>query len=180
MSVQGDLERLEAEKTALLDELRQWSPDRLVLRPAEDCWSALEVLDHIVLTEREIAGAVRKGLATPQRVGVRDRLGFAMVERIFMTDRRVKAPKSVTTILPGKDLALDGIAARWDAGRTELARLLQECSGLGARDGIFRHPVAGQMTIGQVLRFFSVHIHHHRFQLARIQASLPAATWPST
>lgn len=180
MNLHGDLDRLQGEKGSLLDELRRWSPNHLVRRPAENSWSALEVLDHVVLTEREITEAVRKGLATPQRIGVRDRIGFVMVERIFLTDRRVKVPRAVTSILPGKNLELAGISQRWDADRAELAGLLNDCSDLGARDGIFRHPVAGLMTLPQVLRFFSVHIHHHRFQLARIQASLRAATKAAT
>lgn len=176
MDLQADLDRLQREKAALLDELRGWPPDRLALRPAEGSWSALEVLDHLVLTEREITAAVRAGAGQPKKIGVRDRLGFLMVERVFLTERRVKVPKAVTTVLPGKDLELARISERWDADRGELAHVLEGCSRLTAQDGVFRHPVAGMMTIGQVLRFFSVHIVHHRFQLARIQASLPAAT----
>ncbi|GAC1423435.1 MAG: hypothetical protein NVSMB62_19850 [Acidobacteriaceae bacterium] len=176
MNLQADLIRLEQQKELLLNELRLWSPAQLAQRPAAESWSALEVLDHLVLTEKEIAAAARAGLAAPRTTGVRDRLGFLMVERIFLTERRVKVPRQVTSILPGKNLELATICGRWDTGRNELAGLLQDCSGLGARDGIFRHPVTGMMTVQQVLRFFSVHIMHHRFQLTRIQKSLAQPT----
>jgi hypothetical protein len=37
--------------------------------------------------------------------------------------------------------------------------------------GVFEHPYAGWMTVEEVLKHFSDHLYHHKFQLERLRAS---------
>ena len=159
---------LEQQKAELLESLRRWPAARTAYRPAADAWSAAEVLDHIVKVETEILAAVRRGLLQPHRIGVRDRVGFWMLDRIFRSDRRVKVPASARKVLPDPNASLAAVAERWDATRRDLARLLEQVPPGEQRAGVFRHPVSGWMTLPQVLRFFWVHVEHHGFQLRRL------------
>lgn len=165
-------ERLEEPRRVLLARVGAWPVELQARRPADGGWSALEVLEHLVRTEVGICGIVEKRLAAPQPIGLRDRMGFAMVERAFLSPRRVKVPDAVKEIEPAESLGLAEVAARWEAARTELAALIpraEECRG-----GVFRHPVAGWMSFEQVLRFFEVHMVHHGYQLDRIAGELGA------
>ncbi len=162
------LRTLEQQKAETLDLLRSWPAARLDYRPAPDAWSAAEVVDHIAKVESGIIGAARRGLEKPHRLGVRDRLGFIMIERVFKTPRRVKVPATAPQVLPEPDVSLLTAQARWDATRQELAQLVAEITPGQLRGGVFLHPVSGWMSVPQILRFFSVHVEHHRFQLTRL------------
>ena len=167
-----NLSQLEEQTAALLIDLEGWPAERLRFRPAEGAWSAVQVIDHLARTEREIQVRVRDGLGAPHRIGVRDRLGTLFLDRIFRSDRKVKVPGSADAVLPGADPQLPDVAMQWEASRQELAALLTQSKPEQTGLGVFRHPVGGWMSLGGVLDFFSVHMHHHRFQLdALYQAS---------
>ncbi|HEX3569758.1 MAG TPA: DinB family protein [Acidobacteriaceae bacterium] len=174
MTVSNRMRRLEEQKSAVLAEIGGWPEELRLWRPTDGGWSALEVLDHLVRTEVGICGAVAGRLAKPERIRVRDRVGFVFVERVLRSRRRVRVPDSVKEIiLPGEGLEWWEMAARWDAARVELDRLVDAVEEAGCRGGVFRHPVGGWMTFEQVLRFFSVHMVHHEYQLERIRAGVP-------
>ena len=174
------LRRLDEQKGAILAEVQGWPEELRAARPGHGEWSALEVLDHLVRTEAGICRVVMEMLPEPQRIGVRDRIGVALVERVFRSRRRVKVPKSVEEfVLPGKGLELDEIAERWDRVRVELARVAECVEGAKCRGGVFRHPVGGWMSFERVLRFFSVHMVHHQYQLERIRTSSARTTLQS-
>ena len=177
MSTDEWMRRLERQKSEMLAELSGWPADLREWRPADGGWSALEVLDHLVRTEVGICGVVTRVLAKPRRIGVRDRVGFLFVERVFRSRRRVKVPRSVAQVInPGEGLEFGDISARWDRGRVELRRLVDCAEAANCGGGVFRHPVSGWMSFEQVLRFFSVHMVHHGFQLERIREALRATS----
>jgi hypothetical protein len=168
MNCSERIQRLEQQKSVILAEVGGWPEELRLWRPADGGWSALQVLDHLVRTEVGICGAVAGRLAKPKRIRVRDRVGFLFVERVFRSRRRVKVPASVAKVItPGESLELGEIAERWERCRVGLAQLVREAEG--CRGGVFKHPVGGWMTFEQVLRFFSVHMVHHEYQLERIR-----------
>jgi len=100
------MQRLEAQKDAILAEVGGWPAELQRWRPADGGWSALQVLDHLVRTEAGISAVARVRLAMPQRITVRDRVGFVFVEHVFRSRRRVRVPGSVANVIaPGEGLA---------------------------------------------------------------------------
>jgi len=175
MTIDDWMSGLREQKSALEVEVRGWPEELRAKRPPDGGWCALQVLDHLVRTESGICSAIPAALHKPARIGLRDRVGFAFVERVFQTRRRVRVPRSVVGIIwPGDRLELGEIERRWDAARLELAKAA--AAGQRCRGGVFRHPVSGWMTLEQVLRFFSVHMVHHEFQLQRIRKELAATS----
>jgi hypothetical protein len=169
--------RIEQQKNAVLATVEAWPAELQALRRADGGWSALEVLDHLVRVETEIAAEVAKGLAEPRRLGVRDLLGFVFVQRVFLSRRRVKVPGAVKELVSRRrGLELGEIAGRWERARADLARLGREVEEAGCREGVFRHPVSGWMNFERVLRFFSAHLVHHGYQLERIGAAVGATS----
>jgi hypothetical protein len=168
MTIAESIQRLEQQKSAILAEVGGWPAELQMWRPPDGGWSGLQVLDHIVRMEAGICGAVAKRLGRPARIRLRDRAGVAFVDLVFQSKRRVKVPASVAKVItPGESLELGEIAERWERCRVELAQLV--CEAEGCRGGVFKHPVGGWMSFGQVLRLFSVHMVHHEFQLERIR-----------
>lgn len=168
MTTAESIQRLEQQKSAMLAEVGDWPAELQMRRPPDGGWNALQVLDHIVRTEAGICGVAAKRLGQPARIRLRDRVGVAFVDLMFRSRRRVKVPASVAKVItPGESLELGEIAERWERCRVELAQLVRE--GEDCRGGVFKHPVGGWMSFEQVLRFFSVHMVHHEFQLERIR-----------
>lgn len=163
-------EALEVQRHELLADVGAWTPAQLAYRPSPRAWSAPEVLDHLVRAEAGILAAARDGVRAPHRVGVRDRAGFAFIDWLFRSDRRVRVPASAAGVLPDSAADLAGVRRRWDATRAELGAFLAPLAPEQLGRGVFRHAVSGWMTVPQVLRFFEVHAHHHGFQLARLRA----------
>lgn len=174
----GDrIRRLEDQKAAMVAEVSAWPEEVRSWRPADGGWTALQVLDHLVRTETGICGVATKRFEQPVRIGLRDRVGFKFVHAVFRTRRRVKVPESVGRFInPGQELELAEIVSRWDVGREELARLAAHVEQAACRGGLFKHPVSGWISFEQMLRFFSVHLLHHEFQLERIWESAGQAT----
>jgi len=165
------LAAIERQKAELLASIEHWPVNRLVFRPSHEAWCAIEVLDHLVKVESEVIKAARRGLLNPHSIGVRDRLGFLFLDRVFRSRTRVKVPRSATRVLPDLTCTLDTLRERWLGTRTDLARLLAQVEPAELELGVFRHPVSGWMSVPQILRFFSAHIQHHGYQLARIRAT---------
>src|SRR5947209_570255 len=101
MSVDAILIRLGEQKADMLASLEAWPAGLRVARPAAGGWSAVEVLDHLVRTESGITRYARAGLKASKKIGARDRLGFLLVERVFLSQRKVKVPAGAP-VLPGE------------------------------------------------------------------------------
>lgn len=165
------LSTLEQQKGEVLAGVATWSPENLVYRPSPTAWSAVEVLDHLVRVEREILAAAQRGIVDLHRRGVRDRVRFALLDWLFRSDRRVRVPTSVPQVLPAPNADLGTVRRDWDTARRDLRGFLAPLTPDQLGAGVFRHPVAGWMSVPEILRFFWVHTHHHGFQLARLRAA---------
>ena len=160
---------LESQKSLLLSKLAAMPDSALQHKPTAAEWSALEIADHLVRTESGIVAAAIEFL--PQRVPVpaSDRIRGRMIEWLFRTPAKVKVPPTVSEVLPGHGISLEAVAARWTETRLLLRETLESATPESCRLGAFRHPVAGWMDLSQTLRFFSVHIIHHQYQLRRFR-----------
>ncbi|WP_109484565.1 DinB family protein [Occallatibacter savannae] len=163
------LSTLEEQKHELLRELNRWSPVQLAFHPSANEWSALNMLDHLIRTEREILAVIYRNDGQYHRFGMTDRLKNRLLCALFRTGRKVKVPSSARMVLPAEEAEFSALVAEWDEIRTKLdqnlQRLLQSYTGVA----VFRHPVAGWMDMPAVLDFLSVHLVHHGFQLARLR-----------
>ncbi len=161
---------LETQRADTLADLKTWSPERVCFRSSPGAWSAVDVLDHIVKAETGTVADVRVGLRNPQHLGVESRPGIAALDRALRSEQLFQVPPGAA-IHPDSETTLPEVCCRWEQTRTELKHLLQELAPGDACGGVFCHPFAGWMTVGEVLSHFSAHLFHHGFQLARLRAS---------
>src|SRR5579862_8203831 len=167
--IQGQFERLERQKPPFLALIAPWSQGQLRFRSRPDSWSALEVVDHVLRTERGILGKVRANAARNARAPMADRVRSSLLTLLMKCPVRVKVPAAVPQILPGGDCDLAEMKTTWDLARMEWRDWLEEVNAPRGGGALFRHPVSGWMTLPQTLNFMSAHLRHHEYQLRRIR-----------
>lgn len=158
---------MEGRKKDLVARLRSYTPAQLAYKPTAGEWSAREILDHLVLSETGILEAMIRSLPHGHAVPWRDRVKGRMLELLFYTPARVKAPAEVKHIQPGGEMPLEAHVAAWDFVRDRMVETLDAVPQEAVRKCAFLHPVSGRMDVPQTLRFLDSHIVHHNFQLRR-------------
>jgi hypothetical protein len=164
---------LETRRKELLAELTGWSSSCLGFRPTPSAWSAVEVLDHIVRCEAGTIADIQVGLHNPHTFGIEDedRSNIAALDRALRSNRILQVPPEEETIYPDAQATLPDVALRWENARADLRSLLESLAPADLSSGVFHHPFAGWMMVSDVLEHFSAHLHHHSFQLARLQTA---------
>ncbi len=174
-ALQTHFNALEARKSGLVRDLATWETGRLRYQPSPSAWCALHVLDHVVKTEAAILDAMRRPLFRPRPVPAPDRVKGLLLTLLFLTPARVKAPATVKSILPGNTPDLAALIRAWTHTRMDLGEFLEFYPPRQLAFAIFRHPVAGWMTLPRTLSFLNSHIVHHRYQLKRLGRAGSAA-----
>ena len=159
------LDALDADRRALLDAVAAAGPEALHRQPRAGAWSVLEILDHLVTSERVILG----GLADPstlraERPRAGERLRRALVWAVLRFRIRVKVPSRRMLPQGGRDFA--ALQAAWEETFAWI-RAFAEAGG-AAKGAVFRHPVAGPLTLRQALAMDRLHLRLHARQIARI------------
>ena len=171
MRIFQDLER---QKQALLSRIASWPAEHRRFRAKAANWSPVEIVDHLVRVEETAMKTVLSNLPNGSRVRPYDRVRGVLVNAVMRSRIRVSVPAGVPAVVPEPSAELQRVAERWDRTRAEMARLLAQLSAEQLRRGLVKHPIAGWMTIQQGLAFLSAHIHHHVYQLDRIEKALPS------
>ena len=166
--IQRAFDKLEHQKESLLLELSVWSPEQLSFRPDSNSWSALDVVDHLHRVEKGILAAMRSNLPHGQAVALKDRLGALTVRLVMRSPWRVKVPAATPSMLPGPVTGLATLSERWSATRVHMAKLLDSITPCNPRIGYFRHPRSGWLNVLQTIKFLSVHLRHHFYQVQRL------------
>ncbi len=154
----------------LLAELARWSPEELRARPAAGKWSALEVVDHLVRTDREVLRMTEAARGSRQVVRVKDRVRAWMVMGVMWLPTRVAMPKPVeSAVKPQLTGELPALREQWVQVDLALRDFIAGLSDAERRAGIARHPVSGWLDAATGVRFLESHLAHHGYQIRRIR-----------
>lgn len=167
------LARLKLQKGMLTVELKKWSPECLRFRSTPSAWCALEVVDHVILTEDAIRRSIEEGHGSRRLVPVQDQFRNLMVMAVMMLPVRVRIPaRAVGLVSPRQQKELPQLMEEWSTVRSSVARVFEALSHEEMKLGTFRHPVGGWCSADATLRFMNAHITHHRYQLNRIRSAV--------
>lgn len=163
------LEAITAQRTTLLADVAALTPAQRTWRSAPNAWSAVDVIEHLVLAEQMVLG----DLATapdradrPRRFAQRVRA--VLVWLVLRLGVRVSVPAEA--MRPTGSASFDTLRERWDAQHHALHAFVGGLDAAGLRRRVFRHPIAGPLDVPQTLRLLSAHLSTHQRQLARIRA----------
>jgi hypothetical protein len=161
-------ERLESARARVLALLEAVDPDALQRAPAPGRWSALQLLHHVVVSEALTIGYVRKKMlagASLPRAGLASRLRLVAVQATLASPLRISAPAAVASVPERVDP--DELLARWRAVREELRQLLEGFPPELLDRRVFRHPIAGGLSLEHAVGTLGAHFDHHARQIER-------------
>ncbi len=163
----AQLEAVERMRDQMLAELEARSPAVRSARPASGGWSALEVIEHLVLSEESVtAGIDDLAGRPPKRASLRSRIGYAMVLGVLALPMPVKVPTA--DMEPKGTRSLEELRKAWEESHRTLRRHIQAVHEGKVSGPVFSHPVSGALTTEQAIRMLSVHVKRHRKQFRRI------------
>ena len=144
-------------------------PSRLVFHPAPGSWSALDLVEHLVLVEEEVLRGIpdrppTRSLADSARAAV----VLPLLYLTFARGGRLRAP--TRAILPVGGSTLAQLEARWTRARANLRAVLQLLGPEDLSRPFLRHPVIGWLTTLEGLGFIERHVAHHLHRVQRIRA----------
>ncbi len=168
MSALGEqLQRIEAMRDALLDEVAAAPDATRRRRPSPDAWSALEVVEHLVLAERVVLGPSAQWRDRPSASrSLRDRVRYYMVR--FVLQQRIKVSTPSPEMRPSGRVSFTKLREAWIAQQDALREFVLSLDAAGARRAIFHHPIAGPLTVRQALQLLEVHLRGHAAQVHRL------------
>lgn len=168
--IQFKIRQLDKDLNDLLNDLKNYSTSQLSAQPEPGAWSVFQVMQHLMIAESKSIGYVKKKTSYPEGL---KKAGFPEIFRrtvlkIFLwLPFKYKAPAIVNEDHFKDNVTLDELAKSWRASRGELTHFLENMKPEWEDKEIFRHALAGRMTIDGMLIFFSDHFNRHRKQIDR-------------
>jgi hypothetical protein len=165
------LHRIESQRSAVLRAVMTLTPAARHVRMHAATWSAVDVLEHLVLAERVVLGDLSDVAARvdfPQRRS--DRARRVTVWLLLRFGVRVRVP--ATAMQPTRAASVEALCEQWDAQHEALRHAVLELGDDRLHRRLFRHPIAGPLTMLQALRLLSAHLDTHLRQLERLRSTL--------
>jgi DinB family protein len=156
------------DRRRLLDEVERLEPERLTAKPLPGKWSILEIVEHLVVGDREVL----QGLPDPsalveRRRGLRDRVGYRMVMFVLACHIPAKVPSP--RYLPQGQSSLPDLRRHWDAMQQWLRSYVEPLDRGDPAKAVFGHPIAGPLTMQEVLDMGKLHLATHTRQIRRLE-----------
>lgn len=143
-----------------------WEDEQFNLKPSGDKWSPGQVIFHLVQVEQFSVSYVKKKLSYPgtlKKTGAGTSFRFFLLKFFLNLPVKYKAPAPVS-IVP-EILSREELLKQWEDTRKEMGKLLDNFPAELLDKNIFKHLVAGRLTISQMLDFINDHINHHLPQI---------------
>ncbi|MEP6692421.1 MAG: DinB family protein [Gemmatimonadaceae bacterium] len=160
-------ERVERQRESLVASVRALSAADQAYHPSPHAWSAADVIQHLVLvdelTTKQLVSP-REGIRPRRRVTTR--LLYGLTIAVLRSPIRIKAPSKL--VVPTSHMPIDILEARWRVSRDRMAGYLESAAPDSLGRPVYRHPIAGWLTLPETLGFLEAHTANHSTQLARI------------
>lgn len=166
--LENRIQALDQQRCQLLDEVEALDVEQLRAKPLPEKWSILEIVEHLVVAEREILqGLPQPSQLVQRRRSLKSRLLFLVVMFILRYKIPVKVPSR--RMIPTGTRSLAELRALWDENQQWLRAYVDELDAPGLRSAVFEHPVAGPMNVAHAVHMGRLHLDTHRQQIGRLQ-----------
>ena len=162
--------RLEDDRCQLAALLQKHPEEYLHRNPRPRKWSVMEILLHLVTSERLTVNYMRKKslvIDSLKDAGLMESLKLTLLVISQRLPLRYKAPTVVLEHTPAM-VPLPALLTQWDEIRTDLNVWLDSVADRHLHRLIYKHPVVGRLDVVQALTFMQAHFHHHLPQIARL------------
>ena len=158
-------QRLEGLRRDIENELSRWSAEQLLFQPAPEKWSALQILEHVVLSEFYTHRyMVKKRQASPDlKAPWYSDVLTGFLKLWLASPLKVKIPSQA--VAPGRFTTLPPLLDYWNEVRQNLQQILESFTPELRRFPAYRHPFVGYQTPAQTLAFLYGHCRRHWRQI---------------
>jgi hypothetical protein len=163
------LKELETLRREIVSRYDAYTTDQLTFKPEPTHWNLLQVLDHIVTSEKMSAIYIKRqltGKKYPPPPGFKSTYRYALLKLALKLPFRYKAPSIVDAT--GKSPDLHNLQESWKTIRQEFRTIIENTDEELLDLGVYKHPRAGLLNMEQALEFMIIHIRHHQKQIERI------------
>jgi len=170
-SIENQLNTLDSELKLLLRDLKAHSDKDLNWNPKPGKWSVLQVMQHLMKAEDLSLKYVQKKLSFEpelKNVGILGPMKVGIVKLYMKTPIKVKAPKPVSEETFPEEAAFWDLVKQWQSQRKAQREYLATLPDNMFKKGIYKHPVAGRMSLGGMLTFHIDHFRRHRGQIDKV------------
>jgi hypothetical protein len=158
-----------------LDDLHQfltrYDEDTLNKRPKPGVWSALDVVQHLRISESLSHQYLQKKLSGDPgkmgKAGLRSSLRSMAITLFMRSPAKRQAPKIVNESNFPERSDVSELMQDWKQQRSELESFLRKQPDVVFEKEVYRHPFGGRLSLLGMLRFFETHIERHRKQIER-------------
>ncbi len=157
------------DRRKLLDEVEGLEPERLVAKPLEGKWSILEIVEHLVLADRDVL----QGLPDPANLvdrqrRLKDRMKYPFV--MFWLACHLPAKVPTPRMVPRGEASLAELRREWGEIQQWFQSYVVRLDRGDWAKSVFGHPVAGPLTVVQVLHMGRLHMATHTRQIRRLES----------
>lgn len=171
MKVKEKIEQFEAKRNSLLDRLAEIDSDRLAARPLDGKWSVIEIVEHMVVAEKEVL----MGLPDPAKLKVYRRTlkNKMMLKVVMFVLGRINVKVPSPTMNPEGEADLEELRRRWDENQKWFRNYVDSCSDEDLEKAVFKHPVSGPINVEQAVDMSIAHIDAHTAQIDKLLEIVP-------
>jgi uncharacterized damage-inducible protein DinB len=166
--IQTLLHQLESQRLQVLKDLSAYDNTVLNKRPHPEAWSVVQVLSHLVAAEASSVAYMRKKLSFTSQIpkaGVKSYFRRLALDLVFALPFKFKAPKGLDNLPEFTDF--NELKNKWASQRLDLQAFIESLPDNVLESEIWRHQIAGKMTIAQMLDFFHDHVKRHQGQIKK-------------
>lgn len=167
--------QLEDDLNKLFRDMAEISEEKLFQKPNDGGWSVAEVIQHLIVVEEKSLGYVKKKASyteTFKKAGLGNGARKAALKFFLYSPLKFKAPKVVDESHFDPDADMEDLMEKWRKVRLEMMNFLEEIPEEYLDKLIFRHAIAGRMTLDAMLLFIRDHFRRHRKQIDRVVKQL--------
>lgn len=169
--VAAQLQQIDTKLNQLLTDLKQYSDEKLNHQPTPESWSVLQVLQHMMLVENASQKYVQKKLSYNPKLS---KANLGTVWRMFILKSynwlpiKLKAPSYVNENNFAEKATLADVAAQWQTQRQHLQDFLVALPEAIFDKEVYKHPLAGRLSLLGMLRFYEGHFDRHYKQIQKL------------
>lgn len=155
-------------RRAFLEELANLNEDQLRRKPGPSDWSILQIVQHMVLAERDVMQHLPepKELIARKR-GLRARIFYVVVILILRWNIRVPVPSK--RMVPDGNTSLSELRQQWDENMRWFRGYLDSLEPEDLKRAVFSHPIAGPLTGPQAGKLAQYHFNTHLRQIKKVK-----------
>ena len=160
-------------KGKILENAKKLSQEELNKKPSENEWSISQVVTHIINSETGVNKYINNKLKTPNklpRTGIKNFFASKLLNNKLKSEQKLKIPKVLSQ--PNNGISFDELKENWDKSRLYLINTVENFPKDKMNKAIFKHPVAGKLSINQTLSFMINHLKHHVPQINNLTENL--------